>query len=356
MRILAPINNTEEVEDIIKQGADELYCGVLPYLWKGKYSNVASPNRREWSSANLKSLDELKKAIEMAHAYRKPVYLTLNALYTEEQYPLVLEQITEAEKARVDAFIVGDLGLLLFLRKMRINSAIHISNTATTFNSEAVEFYKEFGARRIILPRDLMLDEIAELVALKEDIEFEVFIMNSGCKNIDGFCTFQHGVNEILHPYAWGASKRMNLDHYLLESIRRLPRRLSARLKGSIFGVDSACLLNYKVSSVPENIPRKDKQDIINSVSASFNLLSGADTCGACDLYRLKKIGIYSLKIVGRNYPTSKKIRDVKFLKSSLLYLENNPLISEEEFKKQIKLKYKDVYKTSCKETCYRFD
>lgn len=356
MKIVAPINKIEEVEAIIEQGADELYCGVLPHPWKEKYLNVASPNRREWSAANLRSFDELKKVVEIAHAFHRPVYLTLNALYTEEQYPSLLMQVKEAERAKVDAFIIGDLGFLLFLKEARFNSAIQISNTATVFNAETVKFFKELGAKRIILPRDLMLWEMEELLASESNMEFEVFIMNSGCKNIDGFCTFQHGVNEVLHPHLWGVSKKINLDHYLLESIRRLPKCLSASLKGNIFGIDSACLLNYRVSLVSEVTPSKDNPDVRKAVSKSFNLLSGADPCGACDLYRLKKMGVDSLKIVGRNYPTAKKMQDVRFLKSALSYLEDSPNIGEEEFKGQVKLKYREVYKTSCKEICYRFN
>ena len=354
MKILAPVNKFQEVEGVIKSGADEIYCGVLPDSWLKKYTNVASPNRREWTSANLSNFQELKKVVDIAHAHHTPVYLTVNTFYTEEQYPLILEHIELAKKIGVDAFIIGDLGLILLLKKMNLNVSFHISNTGTVFNSETVKFYKELGAARIILPRQLSIDEIFELADLEKGIEFEVFIMNSGCKNIDGFCTFHHGVNEIIHPKTWNFFKKLGFDHYLLELVRRAPFGLSRRIKSGVFGVDSACLLNYKVSPLSGESPGEDAASRIKEISSSFNLLYGADPCGACDLYRLNKIGVDSLKIVGRNYPSSKKIRDVKFLKKLLLYLEQNPGISEEAFRENSKFWYRTAYKINCDNLCYR--
>lgn len=354
MKILAPVNKSGEVEKIIKAGADEIYCGVLPDSWMKRYTNVASPNRREWTSANLSDFDELKRVVDIVHTYHIPVYLAMNAFYTDQQYPLVLQQIEQAKRIGVDAFIIGDLGLILLLKKINLNISFHISNTGTTFNSQTIKFYKELGASRIILPRQLSIDEIAELVDSENDIEFEVFIMNSGCKNIDGFCTFHHGVNEILHPGIWNLFKKLGFDHYLLELVRRAPFGLSGRIKGEIFGIDSACLLNYKISLISDKPSPKDLPSAIKAISSGFNLLSGADPCGACDLYRLKKIGVDSIKIVGRNYPTFKKVKDVKFLKKLLLWLEQNPHIPEEEFKVNSKSRYRSLYKANCNNLCYR--
>ena len=354
MKILAPVNKSQEVESIIASGADEIYCGVLPASWLKKYTNVASPNRREWTSANLPDFKELNKVVDIAHVHHVPVYLTVNTFYTEEQYPLILQQIECAKKMGVDAFIIGDLGLILILKSVDLNVSFHISNTGTVFNSEAIKFYKGLGASRIILPRQLSLEEISELVDSENNIEFEVFIMNSGCKNIDGFCTFHHGVSEILHPVTWNFFKRLGFDHYILELTRRAPFGLSRRIKSNIFGIDSACLLNYKVSLISDESSQKDSSAAIKAVCSSFNLLSGADPCGACDLYRLKKMGVDSLKIVGRNYPTFKKVKDVKFLKKLLLYLQQNPRVSEEAFRKYSRSEYMSEYKTNCGNFCYR--
>jgi U32 family peptidase len=354
VKILAPVNKYQEAEDIIKAGADEIYCGVLPDSWLKKYTNVASPNRREWTSANLPDFRELNRVVNIAHSRRVPVYLTLNTFYTEEQYPLILEQIERAKRMGVDAFIIGDLGLMLILKRMNLGVDFHISNTGTAFNSETIKFYKELGASRVILPRQLTIDEISDLSDSGKNIELEVFIMNSGCKNIDGFCTFHHGTSEILYPAVWNFFKKLGFDHYLLELTRRLPFGLSRRIKAGVFGIDSACLLNYKVSAISNESSGKSVSSEIKAISSSFNLLSGADPCGACDLYRLDKIGVDSVKIVGRNYPAYKKIKDVKFLKSLLVHMKQNPDISERDFRKIAKAGYRSVYKSGCDNFCYR--
>jgi len=354
MKILAPVNKVKEIERIINEGADELYCGVLPGEWRARYTNVASPNRREWTSANLPDFGELEKAVNVARARDIPVYFTANAFYTQQQYPLILKQIEQAKRLGVDAFIIADIGLLLNLKEKNLDVEIHISNTGTTFNSETVKFYKELGASRIILPRQLMVEEIADLVKGENEVEFEVFILNSGCKNIDGFCTFHHGVNEVFHPFLWKFFKKLDFDRHLLELLRRLPGRLPNRIKGNFSGIDSACLLNYKISSIPNDLDDGEIPHLRRAISAGFTLLSGADPCGACELYRLKKIGINSVKIVGRNYSTFKKVRDVKFLRRVLQYLEQNPDISEDEFRAKVKAEYKNIYRLSCNNLCYR--
>ena len=354
VKILAPVNKFQEVEGIINAGASELYCGVLPDSWLKKYTNVASPNRREWSSANLPDFRELNRVVNIAHSRHVPVYLTVNTFYTQEQYPLILQHIERAKEIGVDAFIIGDIGLMLILKGMNLGVDFHISNTGTAFNSETIKFYKELGASRVVLPRQLTIEEISDLSDLEKDIELEVFIMNSGCKNIDGFCTFHHGTSEILYPRIWDFFKKLGFDHYLLELIRRAPFGLSRRIKGDVFGIDSACLLNYKITGVSSELSDEDISVEIKAISSSFNLFSGADPCGACDLYRFNKIGIDSVKIVGRNYPAYKKIKDVRFLKSLLVDLKQNPGILEGDFKKIARARYRSVYKFDCGSFCYR--
>lgn len=354
MKILAPVNNPKEVDRIIGAGADEIYCGVIPSDWMSKYTNVASVNRREWVTANLNSFFQLKEVINIAHSSNIPVYVTLNALYTKSQYPLLLNQVKKFEEMKVDALIVADLGLLLTLRKEKIDLDVHISTGGTTFNSQTAKFYEQFGISRIVLPRHLKVEEAEEIVKKCPAIGFEVFILNSGCKNIDGFCTFQHGINEILHKQMWNLPKKLNFDRHFLNILRRLPKNLVKNIKTDIFGVDSACLLNYKVffSQLFVNLTKKEKQLIKKNISDNFSLFSGIDTCGACRLSEFQDIGICSVKIVGRNYSTEKKVKDVKFLKTILSCLENRSL-DKQKFKEHVRSTFRRIYKLDCGKLCY---
>jgi collagenase-like PrtC family protease len=229
-----------------------------------------------------------------------------------------------------------------------------VSTGGTTFNSETAKFYEELGASRVILPRHLKVQEIGQIVKDCPSLDFEVFILNSGCKNIDGFCTFQHGVSEILHGQIWNLPKRLNFDRHFLNAIRRLPRKITQRLKADIFGVDSACLLNYKVgiTAAPLDTNEKKQHSILRNVSSYFNFLSGIDTCGVCRLAEFKNMGVYGVKIVGRNYSTGKKIQDVKFLKTVLLSLEDESF-GNKLSKSYVKDVFRKIYGMDCGDLCF---
>ncbi len=353
MKILAPVNRPDEIEAVVSAGADEVYCGLLPPAWKRDYSNVASMNRREWSAANIEDPEGLKRICGFCRRSGVPVFLAMNALYSQEQYPLVFETIDRARGLGISGVIVADMGLLVSLRERDMDIPVHISTGGTTFNSATARFYKQMGARRIVLPRHLRVDEISDIVRRCPDMEFEVFILNSGCKNIDGFCTFHHGVNEALHPGLWDLFKRQGFDRRILRLLQLISPALSAHVKGSLFGIDSACLLDYKVSlekggGTDPALARR----LARRISRSFNLITGADTCGVCRLAEFIEAGVYGVKIVGRNYPTSKKVADIVFLKTVAQRISRGAQ-TPDMFRAFVRDTYARVYKMPCRRLCY---
>jgi putative protease len=309
IKLLAPVDKAEEAEELIRAGADELYCGVLWREWLLKYP-VAALNRRPSPIANLKSFDELKKCVEIAHSYGVSVNLTINEhYYTAEQYPLLLKFIEKALDTGVDAFIVSDLGLLLTLNEMSVGVKIHVSTGGVAFNSEAVNFYRELGVSRVQLPRHLTLGEIGEICRETSDVELGVFILNSKCANIDGFCTFMH------------FSSQDPMFH-------------------------NACMLLYQVYvESAENDEKKIVAGVRQKVWERFHI--DDRPCGACALYEFNEFGLDYVKIVGRGYPTLKKIVDIKFIRMLLDLLKNNP--SREEFRKVTRQLYSRIYGRPCR-------
>ena len=356
MKILTPLSKSQEVEPLIEAGADEIYCGVLPPRWKKSYTNVASPNRREWSVSNLQDYDELTRVVELAHRHSVPVYLTMNALYTQPQFQLVEKQLELARQARVDALIVADLGLLFLLRKRWSDIfEVHISTGGTTFNSRAAKFYQSLGAKRIVLPRSVTLKEITAIRDNTTGLDLELFILNRGCKNIDGFCTFHHGVNEIIRKGSWNIPKAWHVDYYFLEVMRRLPLSLARRLaRCGMFGSVGACFLNYNVTLVPETgavVESERKKNIERRLEENFDVLSGFDPCGAGRYEDLAAAGISSLKIIGRSNPLSKKVSDVKFLdRVRRVYNQGE---RGEGLRRSVKELYRKHYKVDCRNLCY---
>lgn len=353
MKILSPVKNAKEAKAVVAAGAGELYCGVLPRAWNATYTNMASPNRREWRSSNMDGFDELAAVVKAAHAGQARVFLTLNALYTEGQYPQIEGIIKDAATCGVDAVIVADLGLLLALRRLGWKGDIHISTGGTTFNDETVGFYKDLGATRVILPRHNRVNEIAAIVRHNRDIEIETFIMNRGCMNIDGFCTYHHGASEIRSPLLWGLPKKLNCDYYLLQAMKKMPAGLRRRLgRSGIFKSDSACFIPYHIGIKAAGAGAEGVRTLKNNLERNFNLFSGFDTCGACALWDLEKAGVCSLKIVGRENALQKKLQDVTFLKACLDHLRaEHP--ARAAFDAFVRAQYHKVFGYACHNWCY---
>jgi collagenase-like PrtC family protease len=324
----------------------------MPRDWKAKYTNMASMNRREWKVSNIEDVSDLKRIVEIAHEHGKRVYLTMNALYTEAQYPMVLENTEIALRFGVDALIVADIGYILKLKELGIDIELHISTGGTTFNRETVDFYRSLGAKRIIIPRHVTIEEALSMVKANGDIDFEMFILNRGCKNIDGFCTFHHGVNEVRKGFIWDVPKKANIDQKILDVLRRLPEGVAKPLaKSDLYGSVGACFLNYDVEIVAlRELPSERKRIAKRNIKSNFTLLTGIDTCGACRLRELMEGGLTSVKIVGRENLTKKKIKDVRFLREVMDYLKSGREDGEEERIMEI---YKEIYGFPCERRCY---
>lgn len=315
MKILSPLDKSEEVESLVKAGADEFYCGIITEEWNKKFTPIASMNRREWLSNNFKNFEDLEKAVEIAHSHKKPVFLAVNAqFYTEKQYDLLLKNIRKAIDIGIDAFIVADPALILTLKKLGIKKDIHMSTGAVTLNSETAKFYSELGATRIILPRHLAINEINDIVKNTPQIQFEVFIFNEGCFNLDGFCTFHHGFG-------------------------------SKEWKERVL----ACSIPYNVKILTKTTPAKERTIKHRIKNLTRNLLIN---CGACALYDFNKINIHSVKIIGRGNPTKKKIKDITFFRELLNHLKN--CNDKETFQLKAKSLYEQFYSNKCTyRNCY---
>jgi U32 family peptidase len=335
MKILAPTNNVKEARNLEKAGADELYCGVLTSEWKNNFTNIGSSNRREFKRSNLSSFSDLRKLIA---GVTIPVYFTMNTFYTKDMYPQILNEAQLAVEAGVSAIIVTDINFMRFLRKLNIE--IHIGTGGTSFNNETIRFYKSLGANRIVIPRHVNIAEILD-VSSKSEIETEIFIMNTKCMNIDGFCTYQHGLAEL--GIAGNIMKNMKTDEIIGKIVSK--NRFAAYIlnKSGALNSGSACCIPYEVSggTKAENF----------FIQSNFGAERFRNHCGGCALYELKDSKVTSLKIVGRQKSEAKKIKDVVFLKSLLSNIQNH---SKETFKEYSRKRFTEVYGFDCmQENCY---
>ena len=313
MRLLSPVDKIDEVEQLIQAGADELFCGLLTPEWHNRYV-AGSISRRPGGGANFTTFDELQSCVSIAHSHDVPVILTLNEhYYTPQQYPFILDYVDKVVNIGVDALMVADLALLLTLGQMNVNTRIFISTGGNTFNSETAKFYQDLGASRIVLPRHLTLKEINDISNNVSGSELEAFILNSRCPNVDGFCTFQHGLAD--------------------QSIKPL--------------YENACMLPYDISvagsdDIEEEQISWKRQHIWQTVHVDDY------PCGACALFELDRMNITGVKIVGRGNLTVRKIADVVFMRSLLDFLKDDKPTKEQFYGVAQKL-YRETYNRPCR-------
>lgn len=167
--LLSPVSDFTSLTSAINSGCDAVYFGV-------KQLNMRI------TAKNFK-LSEIKKVVDICHKNNVKAYLTLNTIVYDDEIKKIKKIIQKAKDA--DAVICWDLSVINECRKQKI--PLHISTQASVSNSESAKFYKKIGAERIILARELNLEQIKKI---KKDvnIEIECFIHGAMCVSISGRC------------------------------------------------------------------------------------------------------------------------------------------------------------------------
>ncbi|MGN0173712.1 MAG: U32 family peptidase [Acutalibacteraceae bacterium] len=135
------------------------------------------------------TFDELKEGIEYAHKNNTRAYITLNTLPRNNEIAVIDEFIETAGSFNPDAFIITDLSAIEKVKKLAPKSEVHISVQTGIVNYETANFYYNLGAKRIVVARELSLEEIAEIRAkTPKDLEIEAFVHGAICMSVSGRC------------------------------------------------------------------------------------------------------------------------------------------------------------------------
>lgn len=175
MELLSPAGNYLACIGAINAGADAVYLGGSKYGARAYAENFSD--------------EEIFKAIEYAHLFNVKIYLTVNTLIKEREWEDCISYIRPFYEAGLDAVIVQDLGLISVFKSYFPNMECHISTQGFATGLESVRFYKKLGADRVVLARELSLDEIKK-IKQSEDIELETFIHGAMCYSYSGQCLF----------------------------------------------------------------------------------------------------------------------------------------------------------------------
>ena len=328
MKITAGLGSVEEYERFVYAGADEFFCGYVPYEWSRKYGTVMPLNRREVLSYNVQigSFSEMEILAAMVKEYKRPVHLTFNSLYyIPEQYPEIAEIIKRCMEIGFCSYIIADPALILYLRENHIDCEIHLSGETAEVNHGMVKFFEKMQLKRVIFHRKNTIEDMRSVIAYQKTsgnlrsktkqsecvqnvmpeqskLEFEAFVLNELCQFTGAFCN-------SLHCDEMG---------YLC----RVPYQLETAVSTEV--------------DIPD-----DNRD-------TDGYLCGETGCGLCALYQLQEAGITHLKLVGRGNYTDFMEKDIRNLRKALNILE----ISDSNNSYQKKLK-KELFPYGCGENCY---
>ena len=173
--VLSPAGDMERLLAAVNYGADAVY------LAGKEFGMRASP-------ANF-DMESLKKAAEICHERNKKIYLTCNTLPRNNEIERIPEFLKQAAEAGVDAFIIADLGVLDIAKKVAPNVDVHISTQTGVVNYETARSLYNMGASRVVLARELSLEEIATIRAkTNPNLEIETFVHGAMCMSYSGRC------------------------------------------------------------------------------------------------------------------------------------------------------------------------
>ncbi len=173
--LLAPVGSLEMLETAFRFGADAIYAGQPRYSLRVRNNDFGK-------------LDNLATGIARAHALGKQFYLVSNILPHNAKVRTYLADMAPVVALQPDALIMADPGLIMMVRETWPDMPIHLSVQANTVNYAAIRFWKQMGISRVILSRELSLNEVAEIRQECPEMELEVFVHGALCIAYSGRC------------------------------------------------------------------------------------------------------------------------------------------------------------------------
>ena len=249
--LLAPAGDLERLRYAINYGADAVYCGLPEFGMRSAPANFTP--------------EQLAEGVIYAHARGRKVYLTMNTLPTNEEADRLPDAIKEAAKAGVDAFIVADLGVLDACKTVAPDIDVHMSTQTGITNWAAARAAYHLGAKRVVLAREMSLQDIAILRdKTPPELEIEAFVHGAMCMSVSGRC--------LLSSYMAGRSGNRG---------------------------ECAQPCRWKYNLVEEHRPGQ-YMEIGESEDNGSYILNANDLCTAPFIDLICKAGVDSLKIEGR--------------------------------------------------------
>lgn len=280
MNILVPLNHTAHLGEFLDAGATEFYMGFYDTAWEERFGDYQDLNRLTGfrKNANRYSfhelLEELTQIQKNAQTKGASIYITLNASgYSKEQMKELRSYMEQLKDYGICGVIVSNLELTMLAKDVNVPAVV--STIAGVYNAETVKIYQEFGASRVILPRDLSTEEIAQIMQQVPEMEYEIFLMRNGCIFSDSNCLGFH-------------------------------RKELCSVCGSL----SKAQVNFECPTALKLDTRVNH----NLYSHEFH----ENACGLCGIYRFLQLGVSACKIVGRSEDYDAICQDIRYVSENI--------------------------------------
>lgn len=174
LELLSPAGDMSKLKTALYFGADAVYIGGKHFSLRALAGNFSD--------------EEILAAVEFAHSLGKKVYVTVNIFGRNDDIEQAEKYFKFLESAKIDGAIISDTGLIYLARTVAPNLPVNLSTQANTLNYKTVEFWQNHGLQRVILARELSLDEIKEIKDKVPEMEIETFIHGAMCISYSGRC------------------------------------------------------------------------------------------------------------------------------------------------------------------------
>lgn len=183
LELLAPAGDLQKLKFAIVYGADAVYIGGQIFGMRTKAKNF--------------SFDDMKEGVDFAHERGKKVYITLNIIPHNEDLNELEMYLNKIKEIGFDAIIVSDPGTLMFIKEYTPDIEIHLSTQANNTNYMSAKFWHKQGISRVILARELSLEEIKEISEKTPDsLELEAFVHGAMCISYSGRCLLSNYMSD----------------------------------------------------------------------------------------------------------------------------------------------------------------
>ncbi len=174
IELLAPCGDFNKLKTALHFGADAVYVGGNNYGLRKGAKNFSN--------------DGLAEAVQYCHERGKKLYVTCNIVAHNRDFEGLEEYLQYLDNIGVDAVIVSDPGIIVFCKKVLKKTQIHLSTQANATNKYSVKFWADCGVSRIVLARELSVEEIKEIKDYIGDVELEAFVHGAMCVSHSGRC------------------------------------------------------------------------------------------------------------------------------------------------------------------------